>query len=52
MLGTTLGVADRSLVFDELSGLVLLGGYFGVTWVCNIVSAGPVEGYPLAIKTE
>ena len=29
---------------DEVSGLVLLGGYFEVTWFGNIEGSGHVEG--------
>ena len=48
MLGITLGVSDRSKPgVDKVSGLVLSGGYYGVTWVGNLESAGPGEGEPL-----
>ena len=48
MLGITLGFLERIKPgVDYVSGMVLSGEYFGVTWVGNLESAGPGEGYPL-----
>ena len=42
MLGITLGVVDRSKPgVDVVSGLVLSGVFFLVTWAGNLESAGP-----------
>ena len=51
MLGITRGAEDRSKPgVGEVSGLVLLGGYFEVTWDGNIEGEGTVEGDTLCNK--
>ena len=48
MFVITLGAADRGKTgIDEVSGMVLSGGLFEVTWVGNHEGAGSVEGDPV-----
>ena len=50
---TTFGAADkRKPGVDEVLGMVLSGGYLGVTWVGNLDSAGPVERGPVGNSEE
>ena len=47
-MGITYGYAYRSKPgVDELSELVLSGGYFEVTWVGKIEGSGTGEGDPI-----